>query len=121
VAAAVAADPRPGVGDEVFDVEPERLRTAAKDFHSGSDAVSDAAEMISMLRLDASALGAVDAAAEFADALARFTGEHGDDLRRGAVWVGGTAENLVSGADAYERLDSNGGQSIRSVFGGGAA
>jgi len=40
------------------------------------------------------ALGEVDAAQEFASALATFVGTHGDDLRHGSSWVAESASNL---------------------------
>ena len=71
----------------MFGVEPELLRNASKEFGNGSDAVREAAEMISMLKLDAGALGEVDAATEFADALSKFVGTHAQDLQRGSAWI----------------------------------
>ncbi|WP_245743635.1 type VII secretion target [Lentzea fradiae] len=100
-------DQRPtlGVAMAMFGVEPEQLRSASKEFVNGSDAVREAAEMISMLRLDASALGQVDAAAEFANALAKFVGTHSQDLQRGSAWISDAADGLVSNAETYQRTD----------------
>lgn len=95
------------MGVAMFGVEPELLRTASKEFGNGSDAVREAAEMISMLRLDAGALGQVGAAAEFADALAKFVGTHSQDLQRGSAWIADAAEGLVSNAEAYQRTDED--------------
>ncbi|MFD9706410.1 hypothetical protein [Lentzea sp. NPDC059081] len=89
----------------MFGVEPELLRNASKEFGNGSDAVREAAEMISMLKLDAGALGEVDAAAEFAEALSRFVGTHSQDLQRGSAWLADAAEGLVSNAEAYQRTE----------------
>ncbi|TWP53089.1 hypothetical protein FKR81_08390 [Lentzea tibetensis] len=100
----------------MFGVEPELLRNASKEFSSGSDAVREAAEMISMLRLDAGALGEVDAAAEFADALSKFVGTHSDDLRKGSEWFTDAAEGLISNADAYQRADDDNGISFSDIF-----
>lgn len=91
----------------MFGVEPELLRNASKEFGNGSDAVREAAEMISMLKLDAGALGEVDAAAEFADALSKFVGTHAQDLQRGSVWITDAAEGLTSNADAYQRTEDD--------------
>ena len=91
----------------MFGVEPELLRNASKEFGNGSDAVREAAEMISMLKLDAGALGEVDAAAEFADALAKFVGTHAQDLQRGSAWITDAAEALVREADACVRADDH--------------
>ena len=106
----------------MFGVEPELLRNASKEFGNGSDAVREAAEMISMLRLDAGALGEVDAAAEFADALAKFVGTHSQDLRRGSSWFTDAAEGLVSNAEAYQRTDEDHASALKKLiagFGGG--
>lgn len=106
----------------MFGVEPELLRTASKEFGNGSDAVREAAEMISMLRLDAGAFGEVDAAAEFADALSRFVGTQSQDLQRGSAWITDAAEGLVSNAEAYQRTDEDHATALKkiiAVLGGG--
>ncbi|GLZ31495.1 hypothetical protein Lesp02_36830 [Lentzea sp. NBRC 105346] len=100
----------------MFGVEPELLRNASKEFSSGSDAVREAAEMISMLQLDASAFGEVDAAAEFADALSKFVATHSDDLRKGSDWFTDAADGLISNADTYLRTDEDGGISFQNIF-----
>ncbi|MFD4674587.1 type VII secretion target [Lentzea sp. NPDC058450] len=102
----------------MFGVEPEQLRSASKEFGNGSDAVREAAEMISMLRLDAGALGEVDAAGEFADALAKFVGTHSQDLQRGSAWMTDAAEGLVSNAEAYLRTDEDHATSLKKLFSG---
>ena len=91
----------------MFGVEPELLRNASKEFGNGSDAVREAAEMISMLKLDAGALGEVDAAAEFADALSKFVGTHSLDLQRGSAWITDAAEGLTSNAETYQRTEDD--------------
>ncbi|SDL66605.1 Excreted virulence factor EspC, type VII ESX diderm [Lentzea albidocapillata subsp. violacea] len=106
----------------MFGVEPEVLRTASKEFGNGSDAVREAAEMISMLQLDAGAFGEVDAAAEFAEALSKFVGTHSQDLRRGSSWFTDAAEGLVSNAEAYQRTDDDHATALKKLlqgFGGG--
>jgi hypothetical protein len=105
-------------GVAMFGVEPELLRNASKEFGNGSDAVREAAEMISMLRLDAGALGEVDAAAEFADALAKFVGTHSQDLQRGAAWITDAAEGLVANADAYQRVDEDHASTLAKLMQG---
>ncbi|SEP78151.1 Excreted virulence factor EspC, type VII ESX diderm [Lentzea xinjiangensis] len=102
----------------MFGVEPELLRTASKEFGNGSDAVLEAAEMISMLRLDAGALGELDAAAEFADAVAKFAGTHSQDLRRGSAWLTDAAEGLVSNADDYQRTDDDQASALTKLMQG---
>jgi hypothetical protein len=102
----------------MFGVEPELLRNASKEFGNGSDAVREAAEMISMLKLDAGALGEVDAAAEFADALSKFVGTHSQDLQRGSAWITDAAEGLVSNAEAYQRTDDDHAAALKKLFQG---
>lgn len=102
----------------MFGVRPETLRAASKQFHEGADAAGDGAEMISMLRLDAGALGEVAAAAEFADALAKWAGEQSDDLRRGSAWYRDAGDGLNENADAYQRADDDSNNSFRSLEGG---
>jgi len=102
----------------MFGVEPELLRTASKEFGNGSDAVREAAEMISMLRLDAGALGEVDAAAEFADALSKFVGTHSQDLQRGSAWLTDAAQGLTSNAEAYQRTEEDHEAVLKKLFSG---
>ncbi|MBB4969546.1 hypothetical protein [Saccharothrix violaceirubra] len=99
-------------------MQPETLRGASKEFHDGADATGDGADLISMLRLDAGALGEVPAAAEFVDALARWTGEQSDDLRRGSAWYRDAGDGLAENADAYQRAEDSSTQSFRSFEGG---
>jgi hypothetical protein len=99
----------------VFGVQPEALRNASKGFHDGADATGDGAELISMLRLDAGALGEVPAAAEFTDALANFTSLQSDDLRRGAAWYRDAGEGLIENADTYERNDDDSRERFRKI------
>ena len=101
----------------MFGVQPEALRSASRGFHDGADATADGAELISMLSLDAGALGEVPAAAEFADALAKFTSQQSDDLRRGSAWYRDAGEGLVQNADTYERTDDESHQSFRKIGG----
>ncbi|MET9228655.1 hypothetical protein [Lentzea sp. NPDC003310] len=100
----------------MFGVEPDLLRTASKEFGNGSNAVREAAEMISMLRLDAGALGEVDAAAEFATALSGFVGTHAQDLQRGSAWINDAAEGLVSNADSYQRMEDDHTAALRKLM-----
>lgn len=102
----------------MFGVRPETLREASKQFHEGADATGDGAEMISMLRLDADALGQVPAAAEFVDALAKWSGEQSDDLRRGSAWYRDAGDGLNENADAYQRADDDSNTSFRGIEGG---
>jgi hypothetical protein len=100
-----------------FQVDPATLRGASRDVYAGSDAVGDAAALLSSAQLVPAALGEVPAADELAGAFARFVGEHGDDLRHGSAWVGEAADGLVAGADDYERRDEN---AANGVTGAGA-
>ena len=102
----------------MFGVEPELLRNASKEFGNGSDAVREAAEMISMLKLDAGALGEVDAAAEFTDSLSKFVGTHSQDLQRGSAWITDAAAGLVSNADAYQRVDEDHSSALTKLMQG---
>jgi len=88
-------------------VDPATLRGASRDVFAGSDAVGEAAALLSGAQLVPGALGEVSAADELARAFATFAGEHGEDLRRGSAWVGDAAGGLVSSADDYERRDGN--------------
>lgn len=102
----------------MFGVRPETLRAASKQFHEGSDATADGAELISMLRLEADALGQVPAAAEFVDALAKWSGEQSDDLRRGSAWYRDAGDGLNENADAYQRADDDSQTWFRGIEGG---
>ena len=106
------------LGVAMFGVEPELLRNASKEFGNGSDAVREAAEMMSMLKLDAGALGEVDAAAEFADALSKFVGTHAQDLQRGSAWITDAAEGLVSNAETYQRTDDDHASALTKLMQG---
>ncbi|MFC6091367.1 hypothetical protein Q5530_02700 [Saccharothrix sp. BKS2] len=99
-------------------MQPEQLRAASKQFHEGSDAAADGAELISMLRLEADALGQVPAAAEFVDALTRWSGEQSDDLRRGSAWYRDAGDGLNENADAYQRADDDSHTAFRGIEGG---
>jgi hypothetical protein len=90
-----------------YQVDPATLRGAARDVYAGADAVGEAAALLSAAQLVPSALGEVPAADELARAFATFVGEHGEDLRHGATWVGAAADGLVSSAEDYERCDEN--------------
>jgi hypothetical protein len=98
-----------------FQVDPALLRGAARDVYAGSDAVGDAASLLSAAQLVAAGLGEVPAADELARAFATFVGEHGDDLRRGASWVTGAADGLVSSADDYERRDESAASNVTAA------
>lgn len=102
----------------MFGVRPETLRAASRQFHDGADATADGAELISMLRLDADALGQVPAAAEFVDALARWSGEQSDDLRRGGAWYRDAGDGLDENADAYQRADDDSHTTFTGIEGG---
>ncbi|ATE57692.1 type VII secretion target [Actinosynnema pretiosum] len=102
----------------MFGVQPESLRSASKQFQVGADAAGDGAEMVSMLTLDAGALGEVPAAGEFAAAVAKFASEQGEDLRRGSAWYRDAGEGLVENAETYERVDDQWTASFRNIGGG---
>lgn len=88
-----------------LEVALEALRSGARDFFDGSDHVGAAMQLISSVQINPQALGEVDAAQEFASALATFVGTHGDDLRHGSGWVAGSASELVASADDYHRTE----------------
>ena len=98
-----------------FEVDPASLRGASRDVYAGSDAVGDAAALLSTAQLVAAALGEVPAADELAGAFATFAGEHGEDLRRGASWVTDAADGLVSSATDYERRDSTAASNVTAA------
>lgn len=88
-----------------YEVDPETLRAASTHVYAGSDAVGDAAALLSVAQLVPAALGEVDAAHDLSRAVAAFVGEHGDDLRHGSVWVNDAGDGLVASADGYGRQD----------------
>jgi len=88
-----------------YQVDPATLRGASNRIYEGSDAVGDAAALLSVAQLVPAALGEVAAADELAGAFATFVGTHGDDLRHGSVWVNDAADGLVASAEDYERRD----------------
>lgn len=90
-----------------YQVDPDTLDRAGKQFHDGSDAVADAAALLSVAQLVPAALGEVAAADELSTAFATFVGDHGDDLRHGAVWVNDAGDGLVGGAADYRRQDDD--------------
>ena len=90
-----------------YEVDPETLLAASTHVYAGSDAVGDAAALLSVAQLVPAALGEVAAADELASAFANFVGTHGDDLRHGSVWVNDAADGLVASADDYERRDDD--------------
>ena len=98
-----------------YQVDPATLRGASRDVYAGSDAVSDAAGLLSGAQLVAATLGEVPAADELARAFAIFAGEHGDDLRHGSTWLADAADGLVSGADDYERRDENAASDVTAA------
>lgn len=98
-----------------FAVDPASLRGASRDVYAGSDAVGDAAALLSTAQLVAAALGEVPAADELARAFATFAGEHGEDLRRGAGWVTDAADGLVSSATDYERRDETAASNVTAA------
>jgi len=90
-----------------YQVDPAALRSASGRCYESSDAVGDAAALLSVAQLVPAALGEVAAADELAAAFARFVGTHGDDLRHGSVWVNDAADGLVTTADAYARQEDD--------------
>jgi len=98
-----------------YQVDPAILRGASREVYAGSDAVGDAASLLSAAQLVPAALGEVAAADELARAFATFVGEHGDDLRHGSVWVNDAADGLVAGAADYERRDDTAAANLTSV------
>lgn len=90
---------------EGYQVDPATLRGASTKIYEGSDAVGDAAALLSVAQLVPAALGEVPAADELASAFTEFVTRHGDDLRHGSVWVNATADGLVASADEYEHGD----------------
>ncbi len=98
-----------------YQVDPATLRGASRDVYAGSDAVGEAAGLLSAAQLVPAALGDLPAADELARAFATFVGEHGDDLRHGATWVGHAADGLASSAEDYERRDENAAASVTAA------
>lgn len=98
-----------------YQVDLEALRGASSQFYEGSDAVGDAAALLSLTQLVPQALGEVPAAAEFSQAVARFVGAHGDDLRHGSLWVNATADGLVHSLDAYRRHDDGSANVLNQI------
>ena len=98
-----------------YQVDPATLRGASRDVYAGSDAVGDAATLLSAAQLVPAALGDVPAADELARAFATFVGEHGTDLRHGATWVGEAADGLVSSAEDYERRDDDAASNVTAA------
>jgi len=89
-----------------FAVDPDALRTAvAPRLLAACDQLSGAAGLAETATLPATALGAVDAAGEFAAAVQALVTEHGGDLERGALWVDDAAEAVVQAAGTYEEMD----------------
>ena len=98
-----------------YQVEPATLRGASSRIYEGSDAVGDAAALLSVAQLVPAALGEVPAADELARAFANFVGTHGDDLRHGSVWVNDAADGLVASAEDYERRDENAASDVTAA------
>jgi hypothetical protein len=98
-----------------YQVDPAALRGASRDVHAGSDAVGEAAALLSAAQLVPAALGDVPAADELSRAFATFVGEHGEDLRHGATWVGQAADGLRSSAEDYERRDENAASDVTAA------
>lgn len=98
-----------------YQVDPVTLRGASREVYAGSDAVGDAAALLATAQLVPGALGELPAADELARAFATFVGEHGDDLRHGAQWVGAAGDGLVSSADDYERRDGNAASGVTAA------
>lgn len=88
-----------------LEVTLEALSAGARSFFDGSDHVGAAAQLISTVQINPQALGEVDAAQEFAAALAAFVGTQGDTLGNGSRWVAGSADSLVASADTYHRTE----------------
>jgi hypothetical protein len=88
-----------------YEVDPEALRAASRNYPAAADAVAHAATRLSAAQLVPAALGEVEAAYELAAAFAEFAGAFSEDLRRGSAWVADTATGLVTNADEYERGD----------------
>jgi len=100
-----------------YQVDPDALDAAGRHFHAGSDAVADAAALLSAAQLVPAALGEVDAAHELSSAFATFVGQHGDDLRHGAVWVDAAADGLTGSATDYRRTDEDAAAELAGLGG----
>lgn len=100
---------------EGYLVDPATLRGASTKIYEGSDAVGDAAALLSVAQLVPAALGEVAAADELAAAFADFVTRHGDDLRHGSVWVNAAADGLVASADDYEHGDQSAAAELTAV------
>jgi hypothetical protein len=100
-----------------YQVDPDALDAAGRQFHDGSDSVADAAALLSVAQLVPNALGEVDAAHELSSAFAEFVGRHGDDLRHGAVWVDDAADGLTGSAASYRRTDDESAAELTGLAG----
>jgi hypothetical protein len=98
-----------------FEVDLDSLREASGRFYDSSDAVGDAAALLSLTQLVARALGEVPAAEELSAAVSRFVGTHGDDLRHGSIWINAAADGLVESADSYRRHDDTSADRFRTL------
>lgn len=98
-----------------YQVDPDALDAAGRHFHTGSDAVADAAALLSVAQLVPDALGEVDAAHELSSAFATFVGRHGDDLRHGAVWVDDAADGVGSSATGYRDTDERAAAELTGI------
>jgi PE family protein len=100
-----------------YEVDPETLRTASGQFLDGSEAVGEAAALLALTQLVPDALGRLAAADELSSAMARFVGEHGEDLRHGSMWVNDAADGLVENADSYQRHDDGAADILGQIWG----
>lgn len=98
-----------------YEVDPEVLHTASTQFYDSSDAVGDAAALLSLTQLVADALGDVPAAAELSAAVSRFASTHGSDLEHGSVWVNDAADGLVASAQSYRQHDDTAAETLRQI------
>ena len=101
-----------------YDTDPDSLVSAAGSIDEATATLVDTASSMSGLRVPPIALAEVPAAARFADAATRFIADVGGTVRAGSTAVGSVADELVSSAEAYRKLDT----AASSLFGklGGA-
>jgi len=102
-----------GSGDG-YRTDPGALTDAAGRFDGSADAMQHAADLTARLQLVAHVLGDVPVAGPFSAAVTHYLTERGHDLQNGAQSLRGTADNLLTAADTYRRLEDF----VSGTFGG---
>lgn len=95
-----------GISGEGIEVDPATLRQAARKLGTVEGELQTAARAIYGLNLPASALGRVEGAADFAQALNLHLDATGIWLKRSEISAGIGIDGLLGSADEHERADS---------------